>query len=128
MNPPAREALFVRAHFHSDLGRNDNLVPIAPGLHPVADQRLGFTALSTWRPARIDVRGIDHVEAPGDESVQEAESGLFVHRPAEHIATESDPTDAQFRLTQTSFFHQLNRLVVAAHLWLNQISNEGTLL
>ena len=45
-------------------------------LQPLADDGLGFAALVAGRPARIDVGGIDEVEAGVDEGVEQAKEVL----------------------------------------------------
>ena len=49
--------------------------------HSAADQRLRLAALVAGHPARVDVSGIDGVEAGVDEGVQYGEAGLLVGGP-----------------------------------------------
>ena len=68
-----RQALAVRPHFLADLGGDDHPVAIAAALQPLADDGLGFAALVARGPARIDVRGVDQLEAGVDEGVEQPE-------------------------------------------------------
>ena len=72
---------------------------------PVADDRLGFAALVARHPARIDVRGVDEVEARLDEGVEQLEGRRLVGGPAEHIAAKSEWRDIQSRFPELAFDH-----------------------
>ena len=57
-------------HLAADLGDQHDLVAIASRLHPLADDGFRFTTLMPRCPARIDVSGVDGVEAGADEGVE----------------------------------------------------------
>ena len=48
-------------------------------------------------PARVDVGGVDEVEAGVDEGVEQRERGRLVGRPAEHVAAEAERRDRECR-------------------------------
>ena len=55
-----------------------NVVALAARLQPLADDRLRLAADVARRPGRIDVGGVDRVEAGGDEAIEQVERRLGV--------------------------------------------------
>src|SRR6267154_2577945 len=53
----------ARPHVHADLGREHHLVTLAALGEPLADDSFGFAAAVAAGPARIDIGGVDQVEA-----------------------------------------------------------------
>src|ERR1700676_365368 len=65
-----RQTLLIRSHFEPDFGGNDDLRAFPAPLEPIADNRFGFSSLMAWSPFRVNIRGIDKVEARPREGVQ----------------------------------------------------------
>ncbi|KAG1274334.1 hypothetical protein G6F64_015154 [Rhizopus arrhizus] len=72
-----------------------HLVALAAAGKPFADQRFGFAALVARDPARIDVGGVDEIQARVDQGVQQRVRAGFVDGPAEDVAAEGEWGDLQ---------------------------------
>ena len=73
----------------TDLSKDRHLVADAGApLQPLANNRFGFSTLVARPPGRIDVGGVNGVEAMIDEGVEYLEASLLVDRPPENIAAE----------------------------------------
>ena len=105
-----RQALLARPHRRADLGDDRHFATDAARAQPVADDRLGFAALVARRPGRIDVGGVDRVQARGAEAVEQIERRLGVGGPAEHIAAEYDRGDGKIGAAEAALLHGLLRL------------------
>src|SRR3546814_12849773 len=84
------KALGVRA---DDLGRDDELVPIAAGLHPVADDLLGAAVGFRRGRDRIPLGGVDEVHALLDRAVYLRTHFVLAVLHAPRHATEPEPAD-----------------------------------
>ena len=84
------EALATLAHVHAQLGGQDHLVALAAAGEPLAQHGLGFAAAVAGRPARIDVGGVDEIQARFEQGVQHAKGLGFVQGPAEDVATKAE--------------------------------------
>ena len=103
---PAARPLLIRRHLHAALGGDDHLRAVAAGLEPVADDGLALAAAVAGLPSRIDVGGVDAVEAGADKGVEQRERGLLVRRPAEHVAAEDERRDLQSASAELALLHE----------------------
>src|SRR5437879_4673065 len=92
------EPFHTGSHLHAELRGDDNLVAIATLLKPVADHRLGFAALISGHPLRIDVRGIDKIEAGSDKCVQQLKRSRLSHGPTKDVSAKRERSNFQFRV------------------------------
>ena len=69
----ARQALLPLAHRHAELRRDDDLVAIAARLHPFADDRLQLATMVVRHPTRIDIGGVDEIEASIEKGIEKRE-------------------------------------------------------
>src|SRR5262249_33699737 len=99
------EPLVGGAPFDPDLGGEDGLVALAACFVPVAEDGLGLAALVARRPARVDVRCVDQVEARIDAGVEQAERGRLVGGPAENVAAEGQRPDLYPRVSELARCH-----------------------
>ena len=99
------EAFLALAHRRADLGDDNDAAAVPARLHPFADDRLGFAAHIARDPGRIDIGGVDGVEAGRRKAIQHRERGLLVRRPAEHIAAEHERGDGKISASQTAKLH-----------------------
>ncbi len=106
LDPQPAQALVFVAHVHADLGEQQDLrASRGVGLEPASDQRLRLAALVPGHPARIDVRGVDGVEARVDERIEQLEAALLVGGPAEDVAAEDDGRDVQAGAAEGALLH-----------------------
>ena len=101
-----RQALLARPHLRADLGDDRHRAAGAARAQPIADDRLRLAALVARRPGRIDVGGVDRVQAGGAEAVEQVERRLGVGGPAEHVAAEHDGGDRKVGATETTLLHE----------------------
>src|SRR5699024_1185163 len=73
---------------HADLRRDDHLVTVAAGLHPFADDRLGFAAGVSVDPGRVRIGCVDEVPAGLGVGVEDSEALIPIRAPAEGIASQ----------------------------------------
>src|SRR4051812_29585866 len=72
----------------------------------MADDGLRLAARMARHPARVDVRGVDEVEAEVHEAVEDREGGFLVGGPAEDIAAEAERRGAEAGAAEGSFVHR----------------------
>src|SRR5947209_6162515 len=94
-----REPFLVRGQFHADLGGNDDLVPIACPLQPIADYSLGLAALVSWYPLGVHIRRVDQVEARRGKPIKDLERRFLVDGPSKDVAAQSERSNLQTRFT-----------------------------
>jgi hypothetical protein len=100
------KALAPLSHVRADLGDNDHPVPVAPCLHPLANDRLRLAAAVTWRPGRIDIGCVNGIEASFGEAVEHGEGPLLVSGPAEHVSPQHERGDLQASAAKAARYHQ----------------------
>ena len=66
----------------------------------------------TRRPARIDIGGIDGIEAAIDEGVENIEAGRLVGGPPEDVAAKDKRRDLRIRMAESALFHGCPPLMV----------------
>jgi hypothetical protein len=94
-------------HIGTDLGDDDDLVPVLAALHPLADDRLGLAALVARHPARIGVGRVDGVQPGRDETVEQLERGLLVGGPAKDVAAQNQRRDGEVGPTEAAILQDL---------------------
>ena len=104
-NVAFRQALSIRRHLGADLGGDHELVAIAAGLHPFADDRFRLAAYMAGHPGGIDIRRVDEVEARIHIGVEHLEGGCLIGGPAEDIAAEAERRNHQVGAAKPAFFH-----------------------
>ena len=76
-----------------DLRRDDDAPAVAARGHPVADDRLRFTARVARHPGRVAGGRVDEVAARGGVGVENFEGGRLIGGPAEHVAAQAERED-----------------------------------
>ena len=100
------QALVALAHVGTDLGEDRHLLTCTRArLEPAADNGLGLAALVAIGPGRVDVGGVDGVEAMIDEGIEHGEAGLFIDGPAKHIAAEHQRDDIDTGIAKWTLVH-----------------------
>ncbi len=111
-----RQSLPFR-HRVAELGGDQHLLATAAALgDPVPQHGFGLAARMSWRPAGIDVGGVDQVEAMVDEGVQQLEAPRRVGGPAEHIAAERPRGDLKPRPAEFLGLHRSLRIAARRQL------------
>ncbi len=77
------------------LGGDEDVVPVAAGGEPVADDGLRLAAPVAVDPGGVHVGGVDEVAAGRHVGVQDGEGLLLVGRPAEDVAAEGEREDLE---------------------------------
>ncbi len=84
-----------------------------PTAQPVADDRFRLASLVTGYPEGIGIRGVDEIEAGGEEGIQQPERGWLVRSPPEDVAAQGERRDLQPRGAELAFDHGSVRKVQA---------------
>ena len=85
-------------------GSQDDLVPVAPGLHPVAD--VDFTMVQTGiQPATINICCVDEIAACSGVQVQLVESKRLGVDFAQGVAAKADHGGVELRARHESIMH-----------------------
>ncbi len=99
------ETLFAVTHVHADFGRDNHSVALAAAREPFAEDGFGFASDMAGDPSRIDIGGVDEIQAGIVGGVEEAEGIAFIHGPAEDVSAQHDCRDFDCGVTQFSFLH-----------------------
>jgi hypothetical protein len=89
----------------ADLRRDDHLVTVAAGLHPFADDRLGFAAGVAVDPGRVRIGCVDEVSAGLGVGVEDREALIPIRAPAEGIASQLEGVDVKIGICQLHTCH-----------------------
>ena len=82
----------------TDLGGDHDIVAVAPGRVPVADDRLALAPGVARHPVRVAVCRVDEVASAGNKPVEHVERGRLIGRPPENIAAENERENLQVRI------------------------------
>ena len=71
----------------------------------MADHAFALAAAVAFDPTRVDVGGVDQVEAIVDEGIEQVERRGLVGGPAEHVATEGERRDREAAAAEGTRLH-----------------------
>src|SRR5262245_52798016 len=114
-DPGARQALAAARHLDTHLGHDHKVVAPAALAEPTSNDGLGFAALMSRHPARIDVSGVDRRQTRVDHHVEDPETGRLVGGPAEHVAAEDEWRDVKRRRAEAALLHKCSTCFLDFH-------------
>src|SRR5699024_11005665 len=90
----------------ADLRGDDDVVAVAAGGQPGADDGLGFAAGLPRQPRRVGFGGVEEVAACGDEGVEDGVRTGLIGGPPESVGAEVDREDGQFGAGDLNLRHR----------------------
>ena len=80
-------------HAHAYFGGDNQVVAVAAGLHPVAEDGFGFATNMASHPRRIDISSINKITATRHKGVEHGKGTVAVCGPPQHIAPKTNRGD-----------------------------------